>query len=100
MFNEGVLNPMKIEYTNEMITEKAISNPQTICINFIQEERKINSFTQASNPVMAVLISSIPLLIMGGLFCLMIYLSFIALSDNTLKMLEAADKIAKAIPLR
>jgi hypothetical protein len=100
---KGLLFPMQIQTVNHILTEKEVINGKEIGTGFIQVMRKTQEVIEKNNPVMGVLISAIPLFIMGGLFCLMLYVSYLALGSSAEKVagygpqvIEAARQIANS----
>jgi hypothetical protein len=101
--SEGLLFPLQIQTVNHLLTEKEVINGKEIGTGFIQVMRKTQEVIEKNNPVMGVLISAIPLFIMGGLFCLMLYVSYLALGSSAEKVagygpqvIEAARQIANS----
>ena len=88
--NKGLLCPMILQPVNHKITELEVQNGKSIGTNYIQVMRRAQDVIEKNNPVMAVLISSIPLFLMGGIFCIMIYVSYMALGDSAAKIWDAA----------
>lgn len=90
-FNDFIFNPLTIEYTNEKMTEKTITSGKDVATRFIEADRVTSEFIKSSNPVMAVLITSIPLLIIGALFLLAIYVTISGVSDMIPKLMEISS---------
>lgn len=91
---EFIMTPIKLKLGNEQMTERTVRTGKDIAIGFIEAEEASKAYNTANNPIMAALIGSIPLLIIAGFSCLMLYIAYTALNDNVLKMLEAAATIA------
>jgi hypothetical protein len=88
--NQGLLCPLVLEPTNHHITEIEVQNGKTIGSNYIQTMRRAQDVVEKNNPVMAVLISSIPLFIMGAMFAIMLYVAYLALGASAEKIFTAA----------
>lgn len=94
---EYMLNPIMIKYVNDTMTERTVRTGKDIAVGFIEAEEASKAYNMTTNPLMAALIGSIPLLIIGAMCCLMIYVGYMSLNDNVVKMLDAASQIAASV---
>lgn len=90
---QGLLCPFTIQLTEHKITEIEVQNGKAIGTNFIQTMRRADDIINKNQPIMAVLISAIPLFIMGGLFAVMLYVAYLGLGQSAASISESAAKI-------
>lgn len=99
-FTDGILIPLTLKLTNEEMHEKTILSGREVALRAVKAERNLNEFLKTSNPLMAILISSIPLFIMGAIFCAFIYFGTLANGDVATKIAEQNAKIIELLSLR
>lgn len=78
---EGILVPFTMQLTNNELVEEEIHTGKEIAQRFVLNKKSTQAFINAQNPVMAIIISAIPMLIMVGLSAIVIYLGFSGLGD-------------------
>jgi len=100
ILNDGILNPLKTQYSNEFLTEKSILVPKEIASRFIDHIKSNSKFNDASNPVMAVLISALPLGIVVLLTCILVYVVMMGFNSSAVEMLKTSQEIITLLKSR
>lgn len=98
--NDYMLNPIKMEFANENISERSIGVPRDIATRFVEHIKSSQSFTNASNPIMAVLISSLPLGIVVLLTCILVYVLMMGFNSSAVEMLKTSQEIITLLKTR
>ena len=97
---EYMLVPLKAQYTNELLTERAVSTPKEIASRLIEQIKNNKMFNDASNPVMAVLISALPLGIVVLLTCILVYVVMMGFNSSAVEMLKTSQEIITLLKSR
>jgi len=95
-----MLVPLKAQYTNELLTERAESTPKEIASRLIEQIKNNKMFNDASNPVMAVLISALPLGIVVLLTCILVYVVMMGFNSSAVEMLKTSQEIITLLKSR
>ena len=94
---DGFLIPMSIKYANETLQEKEVANGKAICARYIESNKAINQFTDASNPIITTLLMALPLLLVVIANGVVIYLLISGVSDNVLHIAELQKQTVDAL---
>jgi hypothetical protein len=86
---DGILLPVTTRFTNHELVEEEIHTGKEIAMRFVLNKKSTQAFINAQNPVMAVIISAIPMLIMVGLSAIVIYLGYSGAADLYEKAIAA-----------
>lgn len=94
--DKGLLCPLTFKLTEHVINEVEVMNGKAIGTNYIQVMRRAEDVISKNQPVMAVLISAIPIFIMGAMFAVMLYVAYLGLGQSTQSIMDSTAKIVEA----
>jgi hypothetical protein len=94
--DKGLLCPLTFKLTEHIINEVEVMNGKAIGTNYIQVMRRAEDVISKNQPVMAVLISAIPIFIMGAMFAVMLYVAYLGLGQSTQSIMDSTAKIVEA----
>lgn len=94
---EGLLCPFTLRDNVYELESREIVNGQQIASGFIAESAAMDDYIKANNPVMAAIISMLPVAILGAVLALMLYVAYMGLAENSLRIIEIASKMEGCI---
>lgn len=94
---EFMLMPLKLGLVNETLSEKEVKNGKDIASGFIKAQKSAEQFINANNPVMAIIIAALPLVIFAAVLAMVVYVAYMGLGDASVKIAASAAQMGQCV---
>jgi hypothetical protein len=91
--SDGLLVPYYVNKVNEGMDEKEVTNGKAICQRFVEMHKSTREYTDASNPVIATLLYSLPLFMIVIAIGVVLYLTVGEVNSMIIRVAETISKI-------
>lgn len=92
-----LLMPLQIKLVNETLGEKEVKNGKDIAAGFIKAKQYVTDHTNANNPVMAIIISALPVVILAAMLSMVVYIAYLGMGDTALRIIQSNAETVQAI---
>ena len=98
---DGLLFPFRMHMANDGLQEQEVSKGKGICVRFIDSQKSTKAYLQASNPLMTVIYTTLPVLLIVVALGVTLYLILQGVSENIVEISKLqAETVARLAELK